>query len=55
MVLHLPMWPDNPIFMCEDSFKNAFLKDIIVGVAQASPARSRGLGGRTGSAESRKV
>jgi hypothetical protein len=37
------MWPDNRILMCENSFENAFLKDMIVGVAHASPAGSRGL------------
>ena len=29
--------------MCENSFEDAFLKDMIVGVSQASPAGGRGL------------
>lgn len=39
----LPMCLDNGILICENSFENAILEDMIVGVAQASPAGSRGL------------
>ena len=54
--LHLQMWPDNRILMCENSFKNAFLKDVIVDIAHTSPTRSRGLDESmvVGSTESRK-
>jgi hypothetical protein len=41
--LQMPMWPDNRILVCENPFENAFLKDMIVGVANAPPARCRSL------------
>ena len=41
--LRLPIWQDNRILICNNSFENTFLKDVIVGITRASPAGSCGL------------
>lgn len=41
--LHLSIWLDNCILICNNSLKNAFFKNMIVEIAHTSSARSRGL------------
>ena len=43
--LHLLVWPNDRVLVCENTFKDAVFEDMIVGISHASPAGSRGLDG----------
>ena len=43
--LHLLVWPNDRVLMCENTLKDAVFEDMIVGISHTPPAGSRGLDG----------